>query len=281
VGVSALVAVLAAWPAAAKAQSQTDGLVHGAVLRFGQASDKRAGHQVGLYATLGRDWRELIEAGVVRTTLDYRDGSRFAQTGLAGAYNRFGARASGRVGVHGLDSDDPITGGGVIVFGGVSVYRPGVWSAGAEVAHSRYPNAGAGLGVWQVAPSVGWTARDASATRVLSAVLRGYAIGLSDDAGLDSRRFGSGEATVIASWRGVSASAFGWAGRQAFAVRQGGFLVFNVAEERRGGGGGGLRWVVTPTSAVSAGAWVERLLDADSRRETRVVAFTAGYGFTF
>ncbi len=277
----ALLFGLAAQPAVARAQSQIDGLVHGAALRFSSTSEKRAGGVLGVYGSYGREWRELFEVGAARTALDYRDGSSFSQSGLVAAYNRFGARASGRAGAHLLSSNDPITSGGVALFAGASAYRVGAWSAGADVTYSRYPNDGAGLDVWQVAPSAGWTVGNAAATRFLSAVVRGYAIALSDDMGLGARQYGSGEASLAATWRAVTVSGFGWVGRQAFAVRQGGFLVFNVAEEHTGGYGGGLRWVVTPKAALSAGAYVEQFLDPATRANASATSLTASFGFTF
>jgi len=272
---------LASWPAMAQAQSQTDGLVHGAALRFSSTSEKRAGSVVGVYGSYGREWRELFEVGAARTALDYRDGSSFSQSGLVAAYNRFGARASGRAGAHLLASNDPITAGGVALFAGANAYRVGAWSAGTDVTWSRYPNDGAGLDVWQFAPTVGWTVRDATATRFLSAMVRGYAIALSDDMGLGARHYGSGEASLALTAGAVTVSGFGWAGEQAFAVRQGGFLVFNVAEQHTGGYGGGARWVVTSKAALSAGAYVERFLDPATGRDASATALTASFGFTF
>ena len=166
-----------------------------------------------------------------------------------------------------------------MVFAGASRYRVGVWSAGAEGLWSSYPSYDGGLGVLQVAPSVGFTAY-AEGNRILGATLRGYAIHLSRDTGLGATNFFSAEAAVSFTAGSFTVSGFAWGGEQAFAVRSGGFLAFNLSELHRGGYGGGFRWVMTPKSALSAGLYVERFQDMEYLEDASARTLSVSLGFT-
>jgi hypothetical protein len=279
----AVLAVLAT-PVALAAQTQWDVLLHGSSLSYLDSQLKDKGYTVGAYGTLGVQWTHLVEVGGTFTNIEYLSGYILEQTDLSAAYSRFWSRGSGRVGGHVISSTDPLTDGGVVLFGGASAYRVGVWSAGAEASLSSYSSYGEGLRVAQVAPSAGFTKGDGSGTRVLSGVLRGCYIKLSDDlsqdTGLGGRSFLSAEASVSLTAGPVTLSGSAWGGEQAFAVRQGGFLVFNLAELHTGGYGGGLRWVLSPRSAVSAGVYIERFEDMELGGAARVRTLAVSAGLT-
>jgi hypothetical protein len=267
--------------APASAQVQRDFLLHGSTFRYDDSAVKEDGRSAGIYASLGTDWKHLFEVGGSLTRIDYRDGSTLEQTELTAAYSRFGARAAGRMGVHLLGSTDPLTDGGLVLFGGANAYSYGEWSAGAEAAMSRYGGYDGGLTVLQLAPSAGLSFSAAQGARTFGATVRGYAIRVGRDVGLGDRDFLSGELATSMRLGRVTLSTVGWAGEQAFAVRNGGFLVFNVAEVHTGGLGAGVRLVLTPASAISAGVYSERLRNSDLVSEAEVRTFAASLGFTF
>jgi hypothetical protein len=271
-------ACLAATPATAAAQSQVDLLFHGSALSYTGTLLKEGGHTAGAYGAYGTGWKHLAELGGTLTRIRYTDGTRLEQTDLTAAYSRFWARGSARLGAHLVDTTDPATDGGIVGFGGLGTYRPGVWSAGAEAALSRYGSYGDGLTVLQLAPAAGIGAGDARRGGRIDVAGRGYFIRLSGDAGLDAREFLSAEAAVYLTLRTLTLSGTAWAGEQAFAVRTGGFLVFNIAELHTGGYGGGARWVMTPRSALSAGLYVERFTDLElTAAQARSIAVSLGF----
>lgn len=132
----------------------------------------------------------------------------------------------------------------------------------------------------QVAPSAGFTSSDPTGQRVVSGTLRGYWVHLSRDVGLDGTDFVSGEASLAYTSGRLTAGGYAWAGEQAFAVRGGGFAVFNLAELHTGGFGGGLRWVMSPRSAVSVGYTMERFQDMDLSGYAWTRALSASVGLT-
>lgn len=272
-------------PAAAGAQTQWDVLFHGLGLSYGDSRVKEDGFTGGFYGTFGANWRHLVEVGATRTRIDYLDGSRLQQNDLAAAYSLFGARASARVGGHLVDSSDPWTDGGLALFGGANLYKVGVWSLGAEGTWSSYADYGDGLDgdgltVAQLAPTAGLTLANDARTRFLGLSVKGYFIRLSEDTGLGSQDFVSAEATISLTAGSVTLSGYGWGGEQAFAVRRSGFLVYNLSELHTGGYGGGLRWVVSPRAALSAGVYFETFQDLDLSGDATERSFALSMGFT-
>lgn len=271
-------AALAALPSTSAAQTRTDVLLHSSVLSYQDSQVKDGGWVAGFYGTWGSGWKHLVEVGATRTGVDYLDGWQLRQTDIAAAYGYYGAAGAVRVGAHRISGNDPLSDGGVVLFGGASRYRVGSWSAGAEGAFSSYSNYDGGLTVAQVAPSAGLTRTFAGGRHTLGAVLRGYWIRVSDDVALGGRDFTSGEAALSYASGRFSMSAYAWKGEQAFAVRSGGFTVFNLAELHTGGLGGGIRWVLSDRSALSAGYYMERFQDMGlaSKAWTRSVSVSLG-----
>ena len=261
----------------ASAQSQWDALAYGSGISYVDSRVKTGGVVAGFYGTYGTGYRHLVEVGGAWTGIDNRDGSRLSQTDGSVAYSLFGSRASGRVGAHLISTSAPLPDGGLILFGGASVYRVGVWSAGAEAAWSSYADYEGGLDVVQAAPSAGFTAYTAG-DGVLAGTIRGYFIRLSDAPGLGATDFLSAEAALSYTEGDWTVSGFAWGGEQAFAVRDGGFMAFNLSELHTGGFGGGLRWVMTPRTALSGGLYVERFRDVGFSGDAwaRLLSFSLG-----
>lgn len=278
-GVLGLV-TLATLPGTMAAQSRTDVLLHATALSYQDSQVRDRGWVAGFYGTYGSGWKHLVEVGATRTGVDYLDGWQLRQTDVAAAYGYYGASGAVRGGAHLVSGNDPLSDGGVVLFGGASRYRPGVWSAGAEGSLSSYGSYNGGLTVVQLTPSAGFTRTLGEGRHTVGAVLRGYWIRVSEDVGLTGRDFVSGEASLSYASGRFSMSGFAWTGEQAFAVRSGGFTVFNVAELHTGGFGGGLRWVLSDRSAVSAGYYMERFQDLGLTSKAWARILSASLGIT-
>jgi len=272
------VAIIA--PTAATTQSQGTVLLSAASLSYSKSQVKQDGSAFGFYGTYGQGWKHLIELGATSTRINFRGGEQLQQSEIAAAYNFFGTRGSGRVGGHLLFTTDSLTDRGFVLFGGANAYKVGVWSAGADAAWSSYADYGDGLSVAQVSPKMGFTFSDAAKTRFVGLSLRGYVIHLSTETGLGGQDFMSAEAAASFTSGPVTLSGFAWGGEQAFAVRNGGFLAFNVSELHTGGTGGGVRLVVAPQAAISVGVYFERFQDQDLSGERIARTFAFSLGFT-
>ena len=262
----------------AAGQSRADALFHVTALSYLDSQVKDRGWVAGFYGTYGSGWKHLVEVGATRTGVDYLDGWALRQTDVAAAYGYYGVTGAVRAGAHLVSGNDPLSDGGIVLFGGASRYRLGAWSAGAEGALSSYRSYNGGLTVAQLSPSVGFTGAVGAGRHTLGAVVRGYWIKVSEDVGLANRGFVSGEASVSYASGRFSMSGYAWSGEQAFAVRGGGFTVFNLAELHTGGFGGGVRWVLSERSALSAGYYMERFQDMGltTRAWTRTLSASLG-----
>jgi hypothetical protein len=267
--------------APAEAQTETNVLLHATALSYLDSQVKDAGWVAGFYGTWGSGWKHLVELGATRTGIHYLDGWKLRQTDLAAAYGYYGASGAVRAGAHLVSGNDPLSDGGIVLFAGASRYRVGAWSAGAEGALSSYGEYDGGLEVLQVAPSVGFTRTAVGGRHVVGGTLKGYWIRPSRDVGLDGESFLSGEASLSLTSGRLTMSGYAWAGEQAFAVRSGGFTVFNLAELHTGGLGGGLRWVLSPRSAVSVGYYRERFQDMGLAGKAWTQTLSASLGITF
>lgn len=268
-------------PVPATSQSQTDLLLYGSLVDYQGSRLKRDGFVAGGYGSWGTGYRHLVELGGSWTHLRFRGAQDLDQLDATAAYNFYSTRASVRIGGHLVQATDPLTDGGLIVFGGGDVYEVGRWSLGVHGAWSHYPDFDRGLDVGQLAPTGGLTIRTGDPETTIGVTARGYFIRLSEPAGMDQRDFGSGELAASLTHGRFRLSGYGWLGEQAFAVREAGFTVFNLSEIHKGGFGGGVRWVTTPSSALSAGLYVERFEDLGYPDTATARTFLLSFGYTF
>ena len=268
-------------PGSTAAQSQTDLLLHGSLVDYEASQVKKDGFVVGAYGTWGTGYRHLLEVGGSWTRLRFRTATDLDQVDAAAAYNFYSTRGSLRAGGHFISATDELTDGGLVLFGGGSLYDVGRWSLGADGAWSRYPNYDGGLYATQVAPTGGLTLKSADLKYTFGVTARGYFIWLSETAGQEKREFASGELSASLTSGRLTLSGYGWLGEQAFAVRQSGFTVFNLSELHKGGFGTGLRWVTSLQSALSAGFYVERFTDLGFSGTAIARTLSLSFGYTF
>lgn len=277
-----LVVLLGAVPGPVWGQDQTrlDLLLHGTALQYRGSVLKDDGLVGGAYTYVAFGGGHAIEGGVTRTRINYFGGFTLEQNDVTVAYNYSSNTATFRVGAHLIDTNDPLTDGGGIVFGNVGLRVPYVWNADVGVAISRYPNYGQGLSVLQLSPGVGMNWGDTSGYRYFYAQVRGHYIGLSEEVGLGEQNFMSLEASVAYYYRRLTANAFVWSGEQVFAVRQGGFMAFNLSEKHTGGYGGSLKYAFGSSVAATVGLFSEQFRDIGFDEDVSLTTLYLSLGFT-
>lgn len=281
-----LLPAVATGPSPLSGQTRVDVLLTGVRLGYAGSTLKESGEVVSAYGYLGNGLSHVVEGTGSLTFIDYRDGSRLEQIDVSGAYTHYFTNTLLRLGGHVIESTDPLTDGGTVVFGSIGRYEPYRWSAGVEAALSRYPvysdslMSSRGLTVTQVSPSAGFSWGDGSGYRFFYATVQGYFIRLSRDVGLGGRSFYSTQASLSYTYRSATLSGFLWSGRQAFGVRQNGFTAYNLPELHTGGYGGSFRYVLTPKSAVTLGLYSERFRDIGFDDDLTSAVLLLSLGFT-
>ena len=192
----------------------------------------------------------LFEGGYDGIDITRLDGSHLHQHDVMFAYDNFSlANWKLRAGAHYLLSDDARTDGGWVVFGGATHFAPR-WDAGVDAFASHYHDYAPQLDVYQLSPHFGCTLAQ-GATWTLRNDVKGHWIHAGDAVGLTRQNFFSAEERVSFFWREYSLAAFGWAGRQAFAVRADGATLFNLAEQHRAGCGAELKRTLGTRTALA------------------------------
>lgn len=226
--------------------------------------------------------RHVVEAGVDYLDLAYQSLPSLQQLDATAAYGNFCVpNLKLRLGGHYLTTTDEPTDGGWVVFGGADWFAGPRWRLGLDGFFSRYPDYAPSLDAVQLTPRLqvdlaqgpDWSWR---------ADLAGYWIQLGRALpGLDRQNFFSGEGRLSLVWRRWTFSGFGWAGNQAFAVRNSGYTVFNLAEEHTAGYGAEIQRALS--GRLSAGLRFQR----EQFREIFTTAsaaenlFLAKFGLTF
>ncbi|WP_297444285.1 hypothetical protein [Desulfurobacterium sp.] len=137
-------------------------------------------------------------------------------------------------GVHYIATDDNLTNNGLIFYFDGTYFKPYNWNAGIETAFSYYPES-LNLHVLQVVPHLGKYFYASEATFYAGTKLYYITLNKSDELGLSGSNFLSAEVFLHYYKGKFDAGISAWKGEQVFAVKNGGFVVYNLAEKYKQG----------------------------------------------
>lgn len=235
----------------------------------------------GLYTYLGFGMEHLVEAAFDRVALDFDVGGTLRQNDVTIAYSNFSRPGwKLRAGGHFVSGDERFGGDGWVGFLGAHHFEGQAWETGVDLYRSNFDNPGSSDGIWQVSPHVGFTARSSPAHGFRND-LTAHLIYLDRNPGLNRQDFASVEEKLTYFWNRWSLSAYGWAGEQVFAVRDSGFLVYNLAEKHKGGRGLSARYAFGATTAVTLKTARELFNDigTTATAEANTVSFAIAHTF--
>ncbi|WP_457593816.1 hypothetical protein [Hydrogenimonas sp.] len=271
-------------------------------LGYGSQSAKESGLFAGLYGYIGKESQSL-ELQYAYTDISYRDGvDDLIQSDLTALYSKkIGERTRLKAGIHYIDSDDTFTDGGTTLILGADHRTEGGYDTGIGLYYTRYGNFNPSLAVWQVTPSVtkslaqNWSL-EAAYTFITfrSEKITETVLGMGSMMGSMGRRthtivtydeytdtYHSGELSLTYSEGAMHSTASLWLGKQAFAVRDGGFSVFNLAEIHKGGVSLTSRYAYSERSSLSAALFYERFTDTQTGDDSGVTGVWVSYGYRF
>lgn len=238
------------------------------------ASLKDRGHMWGLFGSLSTGNHEF-EIGAEYMDLKFHSGAAVTQTDLAAAWNwRFLDNWKSRIGTHVIDTSDVQTDNAWIVFAGLSQYETGQWEAGLDMYVSHYEDYLPAATFYQFVPKASRTLAEFNGFK-LSGEGSIYYIYADEEIGLGQHSFWSTEGRLSLERGPVNLMLYGWAGQQTFAVRNDGFLVYNLNESHEGGYGAELRLKLDDISQLRIKMGIERFEDFATRisANQRVVNF--------
>lgn len=178
------------------------------------------------------------EFALAQTRIDYKDGSDLDQTDGTLAYTNAGElfpNNSLRAGIHYIDSDDELTDQGFTLFGKILYFQEYAWNIGLEIDYSSYKHSSTDLYVFQAVPSIGFYLSQDPSQGTLYTESKLYYIHKDKDIAVSQHNFFSFEQSLTYSYSSFDAQLSAWVGRQMFAVKNDGFVVYNLQDRYDGG----------------------------------------------
>lgn len=296
-----LVALIAAASALIAAQNSVV-VPFGGYLRYGDGSVKDSGYMAGVYMSSESDGK-VVELQYSYVDISYKDSSENLRqndfTLALSAKTEDGN--SFRVGGHYIDSDDIYTDGGLALFGGAHFASTAQLYYGADLYYTNYKNFDPALDVWQATPYLGkffyggdlgnfylkasYTYIWLQSSRIVQSVGqtggngRGTVSIVKTDEYGDSYNSASISATHY--YKRFTTTASFWLGKQAFAVRDGGFSVYNLPELHKGGAKLQTYYSYSKETTLGVSFGYERFTDTQSGEDTGLFAAIASLTYTF
>ncbi len=191
--------------------------------------------------------RRLLIDGFEYRTEDFR----INQFDLTLAYTNYQlTNLLWRVGTHLIFTDDELTDQSYVIFAGLKRYRPKEYNAGIDVFGSFYNNYQPNLKALQVSGTFGFYFGNFFTYGGFYAETKGHYIRLSDDVGFGETQYPSVRQSLSYFYKKLTVEGFWWAGFQAFAVQNDGFVVYNLAERHLGAVGGAIKFVLGKNASL-------------------------------
>lgn len=240
-------------------QAQNSVSVYGGSLDYSDSA-KDTGWFSGIYYQ-NSSLTDKLELAYERTEISYIDTAtqELKQNDITAAWTHYlSSNYLFRVGGHYINSNDALTDNGFVVFTGLKYFQGFDFDMGVDGYYSEYTNytytssTQEGLTVVQVEPSIGFNFSD-----YLSPMGSFYLKVFYDYIAPDTKNTGTLNDTYHSA--GFSLKNFngswsneigGWAGKQVFAVKNGGFSVYNLAEERKFGTYASVHYAFTKSTGL-------------------------------
>lgn len=235
----------------------------------------------GVYGQLEADLNNTFELAIDYSDLNYVFDFNIKQYDFSFVYtNTSVPEWKFRTGAHYIISDDVLTDKGYVLFAGVNKYRFRSWDAGINVYYSNYSDYTPSISAVQLSPSFGLTFMF-DRTKGLYINSEANYILLSDSVFSSEKKYFSLRETLTYFNENFSISAYAQFGKQKFAVRQNGFLVYNVADLMKSGFGASVTYSFTPKFFLKAGFEYDKFDEETygTRATSTKYIFLAGFTF--
>ena len=254
-----------------------------AYLDYEDGAAKRDAYVGGAHGMLGIGLKHAIEGAAEYAKYNYRNNSDLEQLDFTGVYSNYMIpNIKLRAGAHYIHVPDDDSDGGWTAIVGAHYYKLQSWDVGLDGYYSRYRHYDPKLNVYQATPHVGFVFwRNPKEKAALRLDLTGYYIRLAEDMGVGDQNLWSGEGRLglwVEDW---SCAVFGWAGKQAYAVRSGGFTVYNLTEKHTGGFGGELGLPLSKRSRLTLKVSKEYFEDLVTQKNTAAWVSAVLFRYTF
>jgi hypothetical protein len=221
------------------------GSVYSTYIDYDHSELKNRGWAINGYTNIKKGLYHQMEIGLARTHIDYKTLSDIDQTDFTIRFSDLGQLVpnySLNMGFHYIDTDDDVTDEGKIFFGQATYFVSNIWNAGVQAAYSIYEDTRDDLSVVQIAPHIGYFYGSHPENRLyfeseLFFIHTTDDIRIGNANHLGDREFLSFQQSVTYTYDAFHTKLYAWVGEQVFAVKNSGFVVYNLSDKYKGGMG--------------------------------------------
>jgi hypothetical protein len=278
----------------AQAQNRFDLLPYASYLKYDNTFRKDMSLIGGVYGYYGLGLKHSFEGDVAYTKIDFKEfiynfeGQDYRlepftinQLDMTLLYTNYTlTNLSVRLGSHVIISDDSLTNGSLIFFGGLKRYRPYQYNAAIDFYASLYERYAPRLEVYQVSGTFGFYFGNYFTSGNFYAETKGHYIELSDDIGFGGKKFASVEQSLSYYYKNLTLSGFIWAGYQVFGIQKDGFVVYNLAEKHLGAYGASIKQGLSSKSSLKLEVSRGRFKELGADKISTSLKFLVIAGFT-
>ena len=293
-----LIGILALSLAAAGTATAQDYEIHGyealygTYINYGGSGLKDYGWVGTGYLAIGDGKEHTFQLGYAYTKIKYKNEPDLNQNDITVAYSNTNGILKNHTftfGGHYISSDDELTDRGFTLFfdGTHSSYSKTYpyyfnWAGGIGLYYTRYPNT-VDFYTFQATPHATFRLFSDYRRGALYLDLAGYGIHVdkSSRLGLSKSNYYSGEAALRYYYGNYDLKVGGWVGQQVFAVKKGGFVVYNLAEKYKGGAFAEVGYTFKNGLRLSFNAEYNRYKELETGDDVDQTVFTLSLGYRF
>ncbi|RUM46419.1 MAG: hypothetical protein DSY47_08200 [Hydrogenothermus sp.] len=271
------------------ANSLTSVSIYGTPLIYKSSIAKKDGYFLGSYFYFGYSLNHVLEAEIDYIKINFKDGKTLNQNNFSASYTNFYGNRKIKIGTYFIKNDEKNitpqrnTDNGIIITLGYSKFKLYQWELGGEFHTSYYSNYkvnGNSLKVFQINGILIYGEGNFYKKGRTYITIKPYVIYIPDSP-TGKKTYTSLEGSFsyyISRW---VFSGIGYIGKTLFAVKNGGLLVYNVAEERLYGIGGSIKYILNKNSSIYLSVFNDTFRDELSTNEANLTTLTLGAGFSF
>jgi hypothetical protein len=262
-----------------QAPVRQDMIVYYVPVNYDNAHFKKQALVQGVYYYSGRGIKNSIETQIEQTNIKYNTDFSYKQQDIVFVYSAYAPGEMTRAGLH-FARTSTVADDGMALFFGSARHKPDGGFSRFDVYVSKYDGYSPNVMVYQISPAIGRTIYKSNGSS-LYLQTRGYYIHPTKQIGNNARDFFSVGQTISFTKRNVTAGISAWTGRQVFAVRNDGFVMYNSAEVHKGGYGASISYNMPNQTKLTLFAGKEAFSDFgyDNSAASTQIGVSAGRTF--
>ncbi|ADY73509.1 hypothetical protein Dester_0869 [Desulfurobacterium thermolithotrophum DSM 11699] len=266
--------------------------LYGSYINYSGSGIKDYGYATTGYLSIGDGIENNVQLGAGYTHIKYKDKSTLNQRDFTAVYSNTNGILKNHTftfGGHYINSDDKLTDGGYTLFFDGTYFQTEnqypyafSWNAGVGIYYSDY-NKTTDFYVFQLTPHSTVKLFSDFQKGALYLDTTGYYIHVSKSKkiGIGSSNYYSLDAALRYYYGNYDFKVGGWIGEQIFAVKNGGFVVYNLTEKYKGGVYGGVGYTFSNGLRLALDFSINDYKEVSVNKDVTQTVGTISLGYRF